>query len=132
MFDQILEAVKEHLGNNPQISSAIPADQQDAVHQEIATYIHNGLINQTTTQSGSSGLLSMLEGSMASGGPLVNAIEGGLVGSLGSKFGLSPMVTGLLPVLYLVCFKNLHNVKSPANNSTVTIGYFNFYILNDE
>lgn len=27
MFDQILQLVKEHLNNNPQITSAIPADQ---------------------------------------------------------------------------------------------------------
>jgi len=96
MFDEILEAVKEHLGNNPQISSAIPADQQDALHREIATHIHEGVTNQTTAQNNSGGLLSMLEGSLASGGTLVSAIEGGLAGKLGSKFGLSPAISGAI------------------------------------
>jgi len=33
---------------------------------------------------------------MAAGGTVTNAIEGGLVGSLASKFGLSPMITGAI------------------------------------
>jgi hypothetical protein len=37
MFDQILELVKEQFGNNPQLSSAIPAGQENEVHKEIAT-----------------------------------------------------------------------------------------------
>jgi uncharacterized protein YgiM (DUF1202 family) len=39
MFDQILNLVKEHLANNPQVASAIPADQADEVHREIATHV---------------------------------------------------------------------------------------------
>ena len=31
MFDEVLKMVKDHLGNNQEISS-LPADQQDAVH----------------------------------------------------------------------------------------------------
>ena len=88
MFDQILQLVKEHLGNNPQVASAIPADQADAVHNEIASHITNGLKTQASTQGGAGGLLSMLEGGLTSGNPVTSAIEGGLVSSLGSKFGL--------------------------------------------
>src|SRR6478672_2373665 len=96
MFDEILQLVKDHMGSNPQISSTIPADQQDAIHNEIASHVTNGLKGQATAQGGAGGLLSMLQAGMASGSPVVNAIEGGLVGSLGSKFGLSPMITGAI------------------------------------
>jgi hypothetical protein len=51
MFDQILELVKEHLGNNPEISAGIPAGQEDAVHNEIANHVTNSL----TTQPAESG-----------------------------------------------------------------------------
>ena len=96
MFDEILQTVKEHLNNNPQISSAIPADKQDAVHNEIAGHITSGLQQGATSQSGFGSLLSSLEQKMAAGGTVTNAIEGGLVGSLASKFGLSPMVSGAI------------------------------------
>ena len=102
MFDDILNLVKEHLGNNPQIAAAIPADQADAVHNEIATHISNGLANQPVQQtqpvqeSGFGGLLEKLESGVASGGPLAGAIEGGLVSSLASKFGFSPLITGAI------------------------------------
>jgi len=96
MFEEILQTVKDHLNNNPQISSAIPADKQDAVHNEIAGHITNTLQNPTESLSGGGGLLSSLEQKMAAGGTLTNAIEGGLVGSLASKFGLPPMVTGAI------------------------------------
>jgi hypothetical protein len=96
MFDEILQTVKEHLNNNPQISSTIPADKQDAVHNEIADHITNGLQQHTASQSSFGGLLSSLEQQMAAGGTLTNAIEGGLVSSLASKFGLSPMITGAI------------------------------------
>ena len=33
IFDQILNFVKEHLGNNPEVAKAIPAGQEDAVHR---------------------------------------------------------------------------------------------------
>lgn len=102
MFDQILELVKEHLANNPQIAAAIPAGQEEAVHNEIATHITNTLATQTTTATpapaagGFGSLLSELESSIAAGGPVVNAIEGGLLSSLTSKFGLPPSITGAI------------------------------------
>ena len=97
MFDEILNLVKDHLGNNSEIAAAIPADQADAVHNEIATHLTNGLNNQPATESGESGgILSKLESSIASGGTITNAIEGGLVSSLTSKFGLPPSITGAI------------------------------------
>jgi uncharacterized protein YidB (DUF937 family) len=96
MFDQILQMVKEHMAGNPEVASAIPADQADAVHREIATHINNSLQNQPQTAGVGAGLLSQFENSLASGNLLTSAISGGLIGSLGSKFGLSSAVTGAI------------------------------------
>jgi hypothetical protein len=97
MFDEILNLVKEHMGNNPAIAAAIPAGQEDAVHQEIATHLANSV---TASQTGGGGLLgglvSKLESSVAEGGPVTSAIEGGLVNSLTTKFGLPPSITGAI------------------------------------
>ncbi len=95
MFDEILQMVKEHMGSNPQVSAAIPAEQQDAVHKEIASHINNGL-NNPQASSGGGGLLSQIEGGLTSGNPVASAIEGGLVSSLASRFGLPPMATGAI------------------------------------
>ncbi len=97
MFDQILELVKEHFNNNPEAAAAIPAGQQDAVHQEIATHIANTVAaNNAASNSGFGGILSSLENSIAGGGPVVSAIEGGLINSLTTKFGLPPSITGAI------------------------------------
>lgn len=102
MFDEILNAVKEHLTNNPQVANAIPADQADAIHNEIANHVTNALSGQgqgdATASSGGglSGLLGKLESEVTSGSPIVNAIGGGLVSSLASKFGLGPAATGAI------------------------------------
>ena len=121
MFDQILDLVKEHMGNNSQISSAIPADKRDAVNNEIASHVTNGLKNQAASQGGAGGLLSMLEGAMSSGSPVTNAIEGGLVGSLGKKFGLSSMATGAIAAaLPGLLQKFAHKAKDP-NDSSITM-----------
>ena len=42
MFDQILQMVKDHIGGNPAVASAIPAGQADDIHNEIATHVTNG------------------------------------------------------------------------------------------
>jgi hypothetical protein len=96
MFDQILQMVKEHMDSNPAVAATIPAEQADAVHQEIATHINNGIQAMPATQGGASGLLSQLESSLSSGNLLTSAISGGLIGSLGSKFGLSSAATGAI------------------------------------
>jgi hypothetical protein len=96
MFDQILQLVKDHIGNDPQIAQHIPPEQTEAVHQEIAEHITNGLQNQAPVQGGIGGLLSQFTSSLESGSPITSAIAGGLVGSLGSKFGLGPAATGAI------------------------------------
>jgi hypothetical protein len=102
MFDQILQLVKEHMAENPQVAAAIPPEQTDAVHQEIAAHLTNGIAavggaeNGIGGAAGAGGLLSELEGSLASGNILTSSIAGGLVGSLGSKFGLGPAATGAI------------------------------------
>ena len=117
MFDQILELVKQHIGNNPQISSAIPADKKEAVNNEIASHVTNGLQNHAASQGGAGGLLSMLQNAVTSGSPVTNAIEGGLISSLASKFGLPPMATGALPGLLQ---KFAHKAADPNDNSITT------------
>ena len=90
MFDEILKLVKEQLGNHPDVAPAIPPGQADAIHNEIATHVANGLANSgaAATAPSGGGILSMLENSIAGGGSVVNAIEGSLINSLASKFGL--------------------------------------------
>jgi uncharacterized membrane protein len=120
MFDEILKMVKDRLGNDPQVSSAIPADQQDAVHHEIARHITDQLKNQAALEGGAGGLLSKLQSTLTSGSPVVGAIEGGLVGSLFSKFGLSPMVTGAIAgALPGLLQKFVHKANDP-NDSSIT------------
>ncbi len=115
MFDQIKDLVKSQLGSNPQIASAIPAGQEDEVHNEITSQIQNGLASQAASSGGIGGLLSQLGGG---GGSVVSAIEGGLVSSLGSKFGLSPMVTGAIAAaLPGLLQKFTHKVNDPNDNS---------------
>jgi hypothetical protein len=96
MFDQILQLVKEHLDNNPQLTQNIPNEQADAIHREIATHINNGLQNKAAAPASAGGLLSQFENSLNSGNLLTSSISGGLIGSLGSKFGLSPAITGAI------------------------------------
>ena len=111
MFDQILQAVKEHFSDNPQLANLTP-EQQDAVHQEIATHLNEHIQAQAATpQSPSSqttpekssglagmagGLLSSIEKSVASGGMATSAVTGGLVGALSSKLGLPSAVSGAI------------------------------------
>jgi hypothetical protein len=91
MFDEILQAVKAQLGDHPDMSSLSP-DQADAVHNEIANHINNA----AAQGSGGGGLLGSLEGMLTSGSPVTSALEGGLINSLTSKFGLPPSITGAI------------------------------------
>ncbi len=121
MFDQILDLVKQHLGGNSQLSSAIPAGQADAVHNEIANQVTHGLARQASSQGGVGGLLSMLQGGMSSGNPITSAIEGGLTSSLGSKFGLPPAVTGMIAgALPGILQKFAHKAADPNDSSITT------------
>lgn len=96
MFDQILQLVKEHFNNNPELAANVPAEQHDDLHREIATHINNGLQAQPSLKETAGGILSQLEGNLASGNIPLSAITGGLVGSLAGKFGMSPAITGAI------------------------------------
>jgi hypothetical protein len=120
MFDQILDLVKQHLGNNPQVTSSIPPGQVDAVHREVASQITNGLANQATTQGGVGGLLASLQGGLTSGSPVTNAIEGGLVSSLGSKFGLPPMATGAIAAALPGLLQKFAHKANDPNDPSIT------------
>ncbi|WP_069657747.1 hypothetical protein [Arcticibacter eurypsychrophilus] len=43
MFGQILDLVKNQLGGNPEVVSTIPNDKVDAVCNEVAAHINDGL-----------------------------------------------------------------------------------------
>ena len=118
MFDQILDLVKQQLGGNPQVANHIPADQADDVHREVAAHVNDGIKNEASAQGGVGGLLSSLAGSLTSGSPLTNAIQGGLVGSLGSKFGLPPAATGAIAAaLPGLLQKFAHKANDPNDHS---------------
>lgn len=120
MFDQILQMVKDHIGGNPQVANAIPAGQEDAVHQEIANHINNGLQTQAASGGGIGGMLSQLSGGLQSGNPIVNAIEGGLVGSLGSKFGLPAGATGAIAAALPGLLQKFAHKANDPNDSSIT------------
>ncbi|MDB4903809.1 MAG: hypothetical protein JWQ63_3090 [Mucilaginibacter sp.] len=118
MFDQILQIVKDHLGNNPQLTNSIPVESADAVHQEIAAHITNGLKNQAETLGGTDSLISSLKSEVTSGHPVVNLIEGGLISSLASKFGLPPAATGAISAaLPGLLQKFAHKTSNPNDRS---------------
>ncbi len=115
MFEQILQSVKEHLENNPQLTQNIPGDKADDVHREIATHINNGLQNQQGSQGSAGGLLSQFENSLSSGNLLTSSISGGLIGSLGSKFGLSPAITGAIAASLPGLLQRFTHKNDPAS-----------------
>lgn len=118
MFDKIFELVQEHLNNNPEVASKIPDDKKDAVANEVATHLSSGLTNHESLEGGAGGLLSMLENAGSPGNPLTNAIEGGLISCLSSKFGLSPAATGAIAgALPDLLQKFAHKVKDPKDSS---------------
>ncbi len=120
MFDQILDLVKQQVGSNPEVASAIPAGQEDAVHNEIAHHVTSGLASQASAQGGVGGLLSMLQGGGASGNPVTSAITGGLAGSLGSKFGLPPAATGAIAAALPGLLQKFSSKAADPNDSSIT------------
>jgi len=123
MFDEIVNMVKQQVGGNPQVAAAIPPGQEDAVHHEVASQITQGLAGQAATQGGVGGLLDKLQNGLASGNPVVNAIQGGLVGTLGSKFGLPPAATGAIAAaLPGLLQKFASKANDPADHSVTHEG----------
>jgi hypothetical protein len=118
MFDQLLDVVKEQMGKHPEASKAIPQGQADAVHREVASQVNNQLKHQAGSQGGIGGLLSQLSGGITSGHPVTDAIQGGLVGTLGSKFGLPPAATGAIAAaLPGILQKFAHKANDPNDQS---------------
>lgn len=119
MFDQILNLVKEHLGNNPQVASAVPADKSEAVHQEVASQITDHLKNAAgAVQGGIGGLLSKFTGGIESGSTVTSAITGGLAASLASKFNLPPAAVGAIAgAVPGILQKFAHKAMDPNDHS---------------
>jgi hypothetical protein len=117
MFDQILQMVQQHMASNPQVASAIPTEQTDDIHQEIASHIANGLQTApvTTTQPVAGNVLSSLESTVASGGLATSAIESTLVSSLGEKFGLPPAATGAIAGMLPGLLQKFAQNNTPQN-----------------
>ena len=123
MFDQILEMVKERLGNNPQVTSNLPPEKQEQLHEEVATQITHGLAKQAPQQGGVGGLLESLKNAATNGSPITGAIEGGLISSLASKFGLPPAVTGAIAgALPGLLQKFAHKATDPNDHSITPDG----------
>jgi hypothetical protein len=120
MFDDILNLVKEHLGNNPQVTSNLPPEQQEQVHREVATQITNGLATEVPSQGGVGGLLSKLQAGISSGSPIINAIEGGLVSSLTSRMGLPPMITGAIAASLPGILQKFAQKANDPNDHSIT------------
>ena len=120
MFDEILQMVKDHLGNNPQVTSNLSPEQQDEVHNEVATQITQGLATQAPQQGGVGGLLQSLQNAATNGSPVTGAIEGGLISSLASRFGLPPSITGAIAgALPGLLQKFAHKANDP-NDPSIT------------
>src|ERR1700750_2671458 len=96
MFEDILNAVKQHFAENPEIAQHIPAEQQEAIHQEIASHVTNAATPPAESEGMFGGLMGKLESAISGGNPIATAVEGGLVSSLTSKFGLPPAATGAI------------------------------------
>jgi hypothetical protein len=58
MFDQVLDVVKQQLGQDPNVAAQIPPEKRDAVHQEVAESITDGI--QSQAAGGPAGMLSSL------------------------------------------------------------------------
>ncbi|MFD2147644.1 hypothetical protein [Mucilaginibacter antarcticus] len=65
-------------------------------------------------------MLGSLVSGLSSGNPVITAIEGGLVGSLGSKFGLSPAVTGAISASLPGLLRKFAHKANDPNDESVT------------
>jgi uncharacterized protein YidB (DUF937 family) len=120
MFDQILEMVKSHLGNNPEITSKLSADKQDELHNEVANQITQGLATQAPHQGGVGGLLQSLQNAATNGSPITGAIEGGLISSLAARFGLPPSITGAIAGALPGLLKQFAHKANDPNDPSIT------------
>jgi len=96
MFEDILNTVKQHFAENPEVAQHIPAEQQEAIHNEIAEHLHNATNPPAEGGGMFSNLLGKIESAIGSNNPIAGAVEGGLVSSLAAKFGLGSAATGAI------------------------------------
>lgn len=87
MLDQVMDLVKQHLGNNQEVASVIPQGQQEAVQHEVANGINDGL-TKNVTSGGFGGMLSSLTGGGAQS-DFSSTISNAVAERLKGKFGLS-------------------------------------------
>jgi hypothetical protein len=126
MFDEIVKMVKDQIGGNPDVASALPPGKEEDVHKEIASHVNSGIKDEALAQGGVGGMLGSLASGLSSGSPITNAIQGGLVGSLGSKFGLPPAVTGAIAAaLPGLLQKFAHKANDPNDDSITPEGIQN-------
>lgn len=85
MFDQVLQLIKEHIGSDPNASSAIPSEHSEAVHKEIASGITEGLKNNLSA----GGIGTMLSSFTGGGNAAATGISETVASRLRGKFGLS-------------------------------------------
>jgi|KBSMisStandDraft_5_1062788.scaffolds.fasta_scaffold05718_6 hypothetical protein len=96
MFDEILKEVKEKLTGHPEITGKLTPEEEDKLHNEIATHVHDTVQNQPAEGESQGGFLSNITENLGSGNILTSAVAGGILGSIGSRFGLSNAVTGAI------------------------------------
>ena len=120
MFDELLNMVRNQIGNNPQVSSTIPAGKEEQVHREVAQQITKGLAEQAQQHGGVPELLSKLQAGLTSGNPIVTAIEGGVVSSIASKFGLPPAATGAIAASLPGLLQKFAHKANDPNDPSIT------------
>ena len=103
MFDQVLQTVKQHLGSSPEVASKIPPEHADAVHQEVANGVTDGL-KENAMGGGLGGMVSSFTGGGSGGagtGGMIEKVTSSVAPRLNGKFGLSPdavkSITGAIP-----------------------------------
>jgi hypothetical protein len=95
-FARAGNANKRRDAENPEIAQHIPAEQQEEIHNEIATHLHNAANPPADSGGMLGGLLGKIESAIGSNNPIAGAVEGGLISSLASKFGLGSAATGAI------------------------------------
>lgn len=118
MFSQIEELIKSQIGSNPQLASSIPQGQAGEVHQEIAGSLLDGLKSHMSG-GGTGDILSMLTGNSQNSGVVSQAVSGGLIDKLTSKFGMSGGVASSLAASVIpgVIQKFFHKASDPNDSS---------------
>lgn len=120
MFDEIVKLVKQQLSNNPEVATAVPPEQQHQVSEHVATEISQQLASQSVQHGGIGGLLAQLQNAATSGSPVVNAIEGGVIGSLAGKFKLPPAITGAIAAALPSLLQKLAHKANDPNDPSIT------------